>query len=400
MKNFKKLTAFILALATVVSACVFGVSAQEEEITEPQTLAEYKEMLDEQGYPAMSTEQFMNIMRKGFGVYRKLTFREDEPVEHFNFVTDELIQELCGYIADETGLDLLLMTSNMPESNNYVAFVMDTFEIDTVALREILFEIKDEKYAEGNNLLGKIFYFFGVYLSIIEKCEAYFVPAPELGKDCYEIYLRITMRDGATEEKETGIILDTATGEIFDRHGNGIVGTGYNFSTSEMLVYTLPNMWVRNFGFCFLYDLFSYTTPFFFYETRRIKFDYEGKDWMVQIWKGNYLVSNGAEVGVYNRDRLRFGTYYDCVSDEDMLEMSMALRHGDELIFERENQKHWWLTGFKIDDTLYASDTMTLDFTITMKDAEMLEAFCKSIDRHYKKDMSYTVDGLTVSVTW
>ena len=121
---------------------------------------------------------------------------------------------------------------------------------------------------------------------------------------------------------------------------------------------------------------------------------------MVQIWKGNYLVSNGAEVGVYNRDRIRFGSYYDCVSDEDMLEMSMALRHGDELIFERENQKHWWLTGFKIDDTLYASDTMTLDFTITMKDAEMLEAFCKSIDRHYKKDMSYTVDGLTVSVTW
>ena len=63
-------------------------------------------------------------------------------------MTDELIQQLCAYIADETGLDLLLMTSNMPESNNYVAFVMDTFEIDTVAFRESVFEIKDEKYAE------------------------------------------------------------------------------------------------------------------------------------------------------------------------------------------------------------------------------------------------------------
>lgn len=400
MKNLKKLTAFVLALATVISVCAFGVSAQEEKITDPKNLAEYKEMLDQQGYPAMTTEQFVNAVKKGFGVYRKLTFRGDEPVEHFNFVTDEIIQSFCKEIADETGLDLLLMTSNLPESNNYVAMVMDTFQIDTVALREAAFKIKDEKYAEGNSLLGKLFYFFGVYLSIIEKCEAYCAPAPELGKDCYEIHLRITMRDGATEDKETGIIINTATGEVFDRYGNGLVGTGYNFSTADMLVYTLPNAWVRDFGFCFLYDLFSYTTPFFFYETRRIKFDYEGKDWMVQVWKGNYLVSNGAEVGLYNRDKIRFGTLYDCASDEDMLEMSMQLYHGDEFIFGRESQKHWWLTGFRISDTLYTANSMTLKFTITMKDAEMLKAFCESIDKHYKKDMSYTVDGLTVSVVW
>lgn len=400
MKNLKKLTAFVLALATVISVCAFGVSAQEEKITDPQNFAEYQEMLDQQGYPAMTTEQFVNAVKKGFGIYRKLTFRGDEPVEHFNFVTDELIQELCKEIADETGLDLLLMTSNLPESNNYVALVMDTFQIDTVALREVVFEIKDEQYAKGNGLLGKLFYFFGVYLSVIEKCEAYCLPAEGRTEEFYEIHLGITMRDGATEVVGTGIIINTETGEVFDDHGRGLVGTGYNFSTAEMLVYTLPNAWVRDFGFCFLYDLFSYTTPFFFYETRRIKFDYEGKDWMVQVWKGNYLVSNGAEVGVYNRDRIRFGSFYDCVNDEDMLEMSMQLYHDDDLIFERENQLHWWLTGFRISDVLYPADSMTLNFSITMKDAEMLDAFCKSIDKHYKKDMSYTVDGLTVTVVW
>lgn len=400
MSILKKITAFILALATVVSVCVFGVSGAEEKITDPKNLVEYKQMLDEQGYPAVTTEQFMEMMRKAFKAYRKATFREGEPMDRFDFTTDELIKELCGYIADETGLDLLLMTSNLPESNNYIAFVMDTFRIDTVAMREAAFKIKDEQYAKGNDLLGKVFHFFGVYLSVIDKCEAYCVPAFELGDGCYEIYLRITMRDGVTEEKETGIILDTKTGEIFDRHGNGIIGTGYNFSTAEMLVYTLPNMWVRDFGFCFFYDFFSYTTPFFFYETRRIKFDYAGKEWMVQIWKGNYLVSNGAEVGIYNRDRLRFGTYYDCVSDEEMPEMSMQLYHGDDLLFEREKQRHWWLTGFQISDILYPAETMTVRFTMTMQNAEMLEAFCKAIDRHYKKDITYSVDGLTVNVEW
>ncbi len=399
MKSLKKSTAFILALATVISVCAFSVSGTEG-IKDPQNLTEYKQMLDEQGYPAITSEQFVSFLKKTNKIYRQATLRGDVPQEHFTFETDELIKELCSYIAEETSLDLLLMIENLPESNNYVAFVMDTFEIDTVALRETVFKIKDEKYAEGNNLLGKIFYFFGVYLSVIEKCEAYCVPAFELGNGCYEIRLRITMRDGAYEEKETGIIIDTKTGEIFDRYGNGIIGTGYNFSTAEMLVYTLPNMWVRNFGFCFLYDLFSYTTPFFFYETRRIKFDYAGKEWMVQVWKGNYLVSNGAEVGIYNRDKIRFGTFYDCVNDGDMLEMSMALSHGDDIIFERENQKHWWLTGFKISDTLYSADSMTLRFSLTMKDEEMLKAFTKSLDRHYKKDISYTVDGLTVNVIW
>lgn len=400
MKNLKKITAFILALATVISVCAFSVSGASEEITEPKNLIEYKEMLDQEGYPALSTEQFMNALKKAFKAYRKITFREGEPMDRFDFTTDALIQELCGYIADETGLDLLLMTSNMPESNNYVAFVVDTFQIDTVALRDAAFKIKDEQYAKGNNLFGKIFHFFGVYLSVIEKCEAYCIPAFDVGDGCYEICLSITMRDGLTEIKNTGIILDTKTGEIFDRYGNGIVGTGYNFSTSEMLVYTLPNMWVRDFGFCFLYDLFSYTTPFFFYNTRRIKFDYEGKEWMVQVWKGNYLISNGSEVGIYNRDRLRFGSYYDCVSDEDMLEMSMQLYKDDKLLFERENQKHWWLTGFQISDTLYAAETMTVKFSITMKDEEMLKAFTKSLDTFHKNHITYTVDGLTVNAEW
>jgi hypothetical protein len=120
---------------------------------------------------------------------------------------------------------------------------------------------------------------------------------------------------------------------------------------------------------------------------------------MIQVWKGNYLVSNGAEVGIYNRDKIRFGTSYDCAGDEDMMNMSMKLYHGDDLIFERPEQLHWWLTGFKLSRTLYIPDKMTLDFTIEMKDEEMLKAFCKSIDKTYK-DMTYTVDGLKVNVIW
>jgi hypothetical protein len=121
---------------------------------------------------------------------------------------------------------------------------------------------------------------------------------------------------------------------------------------------------------------------------------------MIQLWKGNYLVSNGAEVGIYARDAKGIGSYYDCATDEQMMEMSMELYHGDDLIFSRPKQFHWWLTGFRIDDTLYPAGSMTLKFSIDMKNEEMLKAFCRAIDKHYKKDMTYTVDGLKVNVIW
>lgn len=400
MKHIKKITAILLALVIGFSVCSMSFSSAAEETKEPQNLIEYKEMLDEQGYPAMTTEQFMGVIKTANSAFRTLTGRGNIPQEHFNFVVDEILQDACGYIADETGLDVLLMLGSLPETNQYAEFVVTTFNIDTAVMRDEIYKIRDDLYADGQQNIAYIFHLLGVYMSIIDECKAYCVPYDEWGKDWYEVYLRITVRDGTVENIGTGMMINPVTGEICGKNNDGMFGIGYNLSIYELLIYAPVNVWMRDFGFTLAYDLFCYTTPFFFYNTRRIKFDYDGKEWMIQIWKGNYLVSNGAEVGIYNRDAKKFGTYYDCVGDEDMMKMSMELCHGDELIFERPEQTHWWLTGFKISDTLYPAETMTLRFSIELKDEEMLSAFCKAIDKHYRQDMSYTVDDLTVNVIW
>ena len=41
-----------------------------------------------------------------------------------------------------------------------------------------------------------------------------------------------------------------------------------------------------------------------------------------------------------------------------------------------------------------------MKFSIVMTDEDMLNAFCKAIDNHYRHDITYTVDGLTVNVIW
>ena len=53
--------------------------------------------------------------------------------------------------------------------------------------------------------------------------------------------------------------------------------------------------WQYNFGFGKIYDFVS---PYLLleYDYVRVFFEYEGKDWMIQMWKGNYFISNGGEV--------------------------------------------------------------------------------------------------------
>ena len=59
--------------------------------------------------------------------------------------------------------------------------------------------------------------------------------------------------------------------------------------------------WQKNFGFNEVYDTFAPVTMMY-YDTVRTTFEYGGKEWMIQTWKGQYgVMFVGGEVGVYTR---------------------------------------------------------------------------------------------------
>lgn len=394
----QKITAFILSLSMLFSASPISTNSLPKK--ELMNFAEYKEYIDENGCAAITTEEYVGIMSAINKAFRILTGRGNTPPEHFNFVVDGMLREICVDIANRSGFDMLLFSTTLPESDQFAKLVVESLQIDTTLLYQEFYAIRDKYYNEGNMAVGAIFHFIALYFSVIEECRAYCVPTEHLGEECYEICLALVLKDGSEDINYTGIIINPETGQVTGRNDKGVVDLGYNFSIPELLVYTPVNVWMRDYGFCLAYDLFAYASPIFFYETRRFKFEYDGLEWMIQIWKGNYIISNGAEIGVYNRKKGSLGTYYDCANDEQMLEMSMQLYHGKDLLFEREPQLHWWMNGFQISDTLYSARSMTLKSSLTMKDEAMLNAFCNSIDRHYKHDVSYTVDGLNVYIEW
>ncbi len=177
----------------------------------------------------------------------------------------------------------------------------------------------------------------------------------------------------------------------------------YKYNPSGNFYYTSEDPWQRALGYTELYDIGA---PFvaIYFDTIRCKFRYADKDWMIQFWKGQYgYVFLGAEIGVYYKPTNRTAEFYDCVTDEDALYMSMTCyRNGNE-IFTRDYSKYWWCTGFvpgKLENFSDRSE-LTVKCRITMKDYKMLLAFTGALKENgFILDEDFRTSGLDVFFTW
>ena len=301
-------------------------------------------------------------------------------------------------LKDETGVDFSKVYASLPQSNELAELVTSTLHLDIPATQEYLTAASRASFAKGDMFSGAVLRMVELWLGIVD--EVYLTTKPyDAQPGCEEIGFVVTYRDGRTEEVFTGILYDSVNNMMVGKNGDPAF-MGYYLDFNQNYIYTGINVWQREMGFNIFYDIFCYLTPFFFhYTTQRVKFDYDGREWMFQMWKGRYALANGGELGVYTREAERDGSFYDCAADEDMLVMSIAVYHGDDLIFEREPTLHWWVTGFALSDTAYLPESLTLISTITMRDAEMLSVVVQALDKK-RGIIDYVVDGLDVTITW
>lgn len=193
---------------------------------------------------------------------------------------------------------------------------------------------------------------------------------------------------------------------ISDLEKSGILG--YLYDPVNNCFYTASDPWQRNFGFSPIYDVCA---PFaiMFYNTKRLKFNCDGLDWMIQIWKGQYgWVFIGAEIGVYTKaPDFNVAGFYACASDENLLKMSMVLYHKDKVIINRPYGEYWWCTGF-VPGVLPSAilgaaasnintDSLTLVARITLKNETMAAGFIQALDEN---KIAYVRSGLDVIFTW
>ena len=180
-----------------------------------------------------------------------------------------------------------------------------------------------------------------------------------------------------------------------------LVACGFEYDAKQGIYYSHLNPLQRKFGFNFIYDMAAPMAGMF-YDTKRIEFIYDNREWMIQIWKGQYGITSGAEIGLYNRplDRVM---QYDCADDEDLIEMQFDFYNQNQFVFSRGPEKHWWLTGFKI---FNAGVPMLIDLDMTLKftNITMARAFYNSLKKVAATSlidpMTYSIKGSTVSIHW
>lgn len=175
---------------------------------------------------------------------------------------------------------------------------------------------------------------------------------------------------------------------------------GFEYDEKQGIYYSSIDPWQKYFGFNFIYDMAAPIAGMH-YDTERIQFRYDGKDWMIQLWKGQYGMTAGAEIGVYNKtDKIM---QYQGVSEDEFLEMSFDFYNQGEYVFSRGPEKHWWLTGFKILNA-GVPVLIDLDITIVLPTKSMADAFETGLKKAARDNlldpMTYTRGAKTFHIHW
>lgn len=195
----------------------------------------------------------------------------------------------------------------------------------------------------------------------------------------------------------------------------------YQYSYIDDYYYTNDKeAWQYNFGYGPVYDL---AAPYILleYDYVRVFFEYEDKDWMIQLWKGQYgLIFYGSEIGIYNKPhndkKNNVFTFYSCPPEEDWVKMEMTLYHQKldgtfEREFTRPYDTYWWCTGFK-DGHLRIeepADELRVVSRLTLKSEEMTQLFAQGLlDCEFKQVNSkeevtndtFYVEGSDIYLQW
>lgn len=162
---------------------------------------------------------------------------------------------------------------------------------------------------------------------------------------------------------------------------------GFLYEPIEDIFATRLDAPQKIFGYTHFYDLSApYFNMIFDYET--IFFDYNSKTWLIEIWKGQYGISTGCELGIYCSDTILSPNEYKselfhAVDANDMLNISLQLNqispHNQQLTeLAYQTQKHWWLTVFK--PGIYTKpENLSLSVGIRFNNYAMLHSFYESL---------------------
>src|SRR5690348_3361555 len=71
--------------------------------------------------------------------------------------------------------------------------------------------------------------------------------------------------------------------------------------TTWDFIYSRQDAWQRGVGYSWAYDKAAPLSRMIL-DCEPLYFTYDGKQWLIELWKGQYVIECGGEIGVYNRE--------------------------------------------------------------------------------------------------
>ncbi len=150
---------------------------------------------------------------------------------------------------------------------------------------------------------------------------------------------------------------------------------GFEYNYDEDIYVTRQYALQRLAGFNNFYDIMAMPVGMAI-QIETVRFVYNDVRYMVELWKGQYYASCGAEIGFYVGTTIDVmgAPHYRCANDDEMLDIEFSLMHKDDELFFVQGE-HWWLTGFKPGYFAYPHELSLENIAITFDDEGMAEAF-------------------------
>lgn len=156
---------------------------------------------------------------------------------------------------------------------------------------------------------------------------------------------------------------------------------GYQYEPKQEIFSNTKDAWQKEFGYGAVYDrLAPYMSMVI--DCLPVYFDYNGKTWLIEFWKGQYGINAGCEAGVYHADSivpksLRPVTIFQAAEDEELPLITEKLFDHSHLI-AKQQKAWWWQTIFSM-GRFCKPKNLCCHFSISFPTNEMLNAFVKGL---------------------
>ena len=176
---------------------------------------------------------------------------------------------------------------------------------------------------------------------------------------------------------------------------------GYVYDSKQDIISTLNDAWQRVAGYTALFDRAALNWGMVF-DALPIYFDYHGRTWLIELWKGQYGINTGAEVGIYCTARILEEyelktAHFDAVKDFERMPVTFTLTRDTESI-ATVSRPAWWLTAFNVG--MFSSPSqLAMDCILQFPDSEMQTCFIAAL-RQTAPDISYRCIGLQVHLIY